>query len=400
MDERRHTPGCCLCSATDGRRDATRQVGVAEAVRVWLVVLALVWGLTLLVNLAATVVPSLASAARDAACPASHAGDQSAALTGSCARDRRAQHPDGRLAATAAPAGRPAARLVTHARRRRCRRERGREHAARRTRTRRLPGSAVGVRAAAAVGVGRHRGRAGLLVAGTDRHAQLRRPGRGSCVGCVARPRRDRRNGLCPPSLIPCVKEGVLQSDSPPTFVEKRSHTRPGGHGCAVYRDLSSARRSHVRIKPQRTSVETAWPTRGITRSKWLPAHSSQTRRRESTLTHTAEAGPLCSPTCRLPGCDERACGTHGFCAECRRAYERRARARECQLALLATAIEREHRALVDQLAPHGAPRALLLAHAAAHQHHNGQLAPTITTAAVRDFLDEAMERLTAEHLR
>jgi cytidine deaminase len=106
------------------------------------------------------------------------------------------------------------------------------------------------------------------------------------------------------------------------------------------------------------------------------------------------------SLTCRRTGCDERACGTHGFCAECRLAYVRRARARERHLAVLAAAIEREHRALVNQLAPCGAPRALLLAHAAAHQQHNGQRAPIITAAAVRDFLDEAMERLTAERLR
>jgi hypothetical protein len=66
---------------------------------------------------------------------------------------------------------------------------------------------------------------------------------------------------------------------------------------------------------------------------------------------------------------------------------------------LLAAEIEQEHRALVDQLAPHGAPRALLLAHAAAHQHHNRERSPGITAAAVRDFFDEAMERLTAQHL-
>lgn len=106
------------------------------------------------------------------------------------------------------------------------------------------------------------------------------------------------------------------------------------------------------------------------------------------------------SLTCRRTGCDERACDTHGFCAECRLAYERRARAREHHLVLLAAAIEREHHALVDQLVPGGAQRALLLAHAAAHQHHNGQRAPIITAAAVRDFLDDTMERLTAEHLR
>ena len=106
------------------------------------------------------------------------------------------------------------------------------------------------------------------------------------------------------------------------------------------------------------------------------------------------------SSTCRLSGCYELACGTHGFCVECRRVYECRALARERHLMLLAAAIERDHRALVDQLAPHGAPRALLLAHAAAHQHHNRERSPGITSAAVRDFLDEAMERLTARHLR
>jgi hypothetical protein len=67
---------------------------------------------------------------------------------------------------------------------------------------------------------------------------------------------------------------------------------------------------------------------------------------------------------------------------------------------LLAAEIERDHRALVDQLALHGAPRTLLLAHAAAHQYHNRARSPGITAAAVRDFLDEAMERLTAQHLR
>jgi len=106
------------------------------------------------------------------------------------------------------------------------------------------------------------------------------------------------------------------------------------------------------------------------------------------------------SLTCRLAGCDERACGAHGFCAGCRVVYECRARLRERHLLLLAAEIEREHRALVDQLAPHGAPRALLLAHAAAHQQHNGDRSSGITSAAVRDFIDDAMERVTAEHLR
>jgi hypothetical protein len=66
----------------------------------------------------------------------------------------------------------------------------------------------------------------------------------------------------------------------------------------------------------------------------------------------------------------------------------------------LAAAIERDHRALLDQLAPRGAQRALLLAHAAAHLAHGGDRSSGITSAAVRDFLDDAMERVTAEHVR
>ena len=118
---------------------------------------------------------------------------------------------------------------------------------------------------------------------------------------------------------------------------------------------------------------------------------------------HSQEIPPanrLGASTCRLSGCYELACGAHGFCVECRLVYECRALVRERHLRSLAAQIERDHRALVDRIAPHGAPRTLLLAHAAAHQHHNRERSPGITSAAVRDFLDEAMERLTAQHLR
>jgi len=101
-----------------------------------------------------------------------------------------------------------------------------------------------------------------------------------------------------------------------------------------------------------------------------------------------------------MTGCDATAAAPNGFCRACRLAYERRAQRREADLKLLAAQIERDHRTVVDQLAPHGPPRALLLAHAAAHQDHSGDRSMGITRAAIRDFLDDAMERLTAERLR
>ena len=104
--------------------------------------------------------------------------------------------------------------------------------------------------------------------------------------------------------------------------------------------------------------------------------------------------------TCRQAGCDEHADAPLGFCRRCRAAYERRAQARERELARLAAQIERDYPLLVDELAPDGEPRALLLAHLAAHRQHDGNRTSGISAAAVRDFLDDAMERVTAEHLR
>ena len=154
-----------------------------------------------------------------------------------------------------------------------------------------------------------------------------------------------------------------------------------------------------MQANPPRTSAEKRSQHPRLQRSKRLQEQSPQPWLDEPDSQENPTTGPPASLTCRLTGCHERACGAHGFCAGCRVAYEYRARLRERHLAVLAAAIEREHRALVDQLAPHGAPRALLLAHAAAHQHHHGNPASGITSAAVRDFLDDAMERVTAEHL-
>ena len=154
-----------------------------------------------------------------------------------------------------------------------------------------------------------------------------------------------------------------------------------------------------MQVNPATTSVEKSSQT-------YSPLEKYTIRRTVNTIMmgkfHSQEipsAKRSESSTCRLSGCHEQACDAHGFCVECRVAYESRARTRERHLMLLAAEIEQEHRALVDQLAPHGAPRALLLAHAAAHQHHNRERSPGITAAAVRDFFDEAMERLTAQHL-
>lgn len=134
---------------------------------------------------------------------------------------------------------------------------------------------------------------------------------------------------------------------------------------------------------------QTRWPRsprRG--HSRWMARRQARA---------TGSGGNRAARPCRRPGCDELATSKHGFCPACQAVYERSRAWREQALTAAAAHLEREHRELVHGIAPHPAHRALLLRHAAAHNDLRGAPGSGITVAAVRDFLDEAMEAMVAE---